>query len=44
VQIAGDAAMAALVLITMTILSVYKPWGKIELAGAAARRRSSWRR
>lgn len=44
VQIAGDAAAAVLVLLTVTMLSVYKPWGKIDFAGTAPSRRSLWGR
>ena len=43
-QIAVDAAAAVLVLVIATTLSVYKPWGRIEFAGAAANPRSVWGR
>ena len=43
-QIASDAAAAVLVLLIATTLSVYKPWGKIELFGTPVHQRSSWGR
>ena len=42
VQIAGDAVAAVVVLLIATILSVYKPWGKIQLARTTANPRASW--
>lgn len=41
VQITGDAVAALVVLLVATVLSLYKPWGKIQSADGSVHPRSS---